>query len=87
MDRITKIDMMFAEIIGMLPQHPDEAKFWTNGFEILSKDRNEVEAIADLFDQLYGTGTCVTGTYGKAEDIRNGEADECTGYHYVKIGE
>ena len=88
MDRITKVNKLFHEITSMLPMIYDinceveEIGFVTNPDEdaIISAD-NDVEAIANLFDQLYGEGTCVTGIYGET----NFGADAYTGLYYVSI--
>lgn len=95
MDRIEKVDKLFHEITSMLPmiydaEVTDEFKathFLTDpdGTEILSSDQNEVEAIANLFDQLYGEGTCCTGYYDPEEDEQNDEVDAYTGLYYVSI--
>lgn len=94
-DRITKVDKLIHEITGLLPciydsQVTDAYKlthFLTDpdGTEILSADENEVEALANLFDQLYGQGTCNTGYYDPEEDKRNDEEDAYTGLYYVTI--
>ena len=95
MDRITKVNKLFHEITSMLPMIYDsevtdefkESNFLTDpdGTEILSSDQIEVEAIANLFDQLYGIGTCNTGYYDPEEDKRNDEVDAYTGLYYVSI--
>ena len=83
-ERISRIDKLFHQINSMI-RNSEEGKFISEGEEILSKDANAVNAIADLFDQMYGTGTCVTGYYDPEEDKRNDEKDSLTGYYYVTI--
>ena len=78
--RMDEIDQLFAEIVHLLPANPDKGLFWTGGSEICSTSESEVQTIADLFDQLYGEGTCVTGS-GQAYDEKH------TVYYYVQIGE
>lgn len=95
LNRIEKVDRVFKEIASLLPmiydsEVDDEFKkthFITtpDGDEILSAEESEVEAIANLFDQLYGEGTCNTGYYDPIEDERNGEVDAYTGLYYVSI--
>ena len=95
MDRIIQVDKLLKEMANMLPNinsnMSDEFKsshFLTSkdGMEILSTNECEVEALANLFDQLYGEGTVNTGYYDPIEDKRNGETDEYTGLYYVTIG-
>ena len=78
MDRIEKVDKLFHQITEMLPCIYDsevdddfkETHFLTdsNRAQILSTERNEVETIANLFDQLYDMGTTQTGYFDPAED-------------------
>ena len=95
MDRIDKVNKIVRIITDILPmiydgEVTDEFKathFLTDPdrTEILSADEGEVEAIANLLDQLYGVGTCNTGYYDPVEDERNGEVDAYTGLYYVNI--
>jgi len=95
MDRIAKVDQLLKEITNLLPCIYDSAvtdeykgeHFLTNpdGDEILSAYRDEVEILANLFDQLYGEGTVNTGYYDPEEDERNGELDAYSGLYYVTI--
>ncbi len=90
-----KVDAIFKSITSLLPciydsEVTDEFKkthFITDpdGTEILSDNENEVEALANLFDQLYGEGVCTTGYYDPEEDELNNEVDAYTGLHYVLI--
>lgn len=95
MNRIEKVDKIFRSIADLLPMIYDDCvtdDFKTsnfmvdpNGTEILSSEQSEVEALANLFDQLYGEGTTNTGYYDPKEDERNGEVDAYTGLYYVSI--
>lgn len=95
MGRIEKVNKIVEMITELLPMIYDEevtdefkaTHFLTDpdGTEILSSEESEVEAIANLLDQLYGNGTCNTGYYDPAEDERNGEVDAYTGLYYVTI--
>lgn len=95
MDRITKVNSLIHEFTSLLPciydsEVTDEYKnthFLTDpdGTEILSSNENEIEILADLFDQLYGVGTVNTGYYDPEEDKRNDEVDAYTGMYYVSI--
>ena len=92
-NRIEKVDKLFHQITDMLPMIYDsevddefkETHFLTSpdGAVILSSDGTETETIANLFDQLYGIGTCETGRY---EHEDNEEDDAYTGLYYVSIG-
>ena len=95
MDRIEKADRVIRGITDLLPTIYDRFvtdEYKTTHFvtdpdrtEILSSCESEVEALANLFDQLYGEGTCNTGYYDPGEDERNGEVDAYTGLYYVSI--
>ena len=96
MDRIREVDKMFKRIASMLPKVTDPDKYYLenkedfffgsdDGTEILSTEESEVDAIANLFDQLYEMGTTNTGYYDPEEDERNGEVNEYTGFYYVTI--
>lgn len=94
MDRIEKVDKLIHQITEMLPCIYDkvdddfkETHFLTNpdGTEILSTEESEIETLANLFDQLYGMGTCTTGYYDPEEDELNGEVDAYTGLYYLSI--
>ena len=95
MDRIDIVDRMLTEIALLLPCIYDpevdddfkETHFLTNAdrTEVLSTSESEIEALANLFDQLYGEGTVNTGYYDPIEDERNGEVDAYTGLYYVTI--
>ena len=94
-NRIEKVDKLFHQITDMLPMIYDsevddefkETHFLTNpdGTIILSSDARETEAIANLFDQLYGIGTCETGYY-EHDDEHTENNDAYTTLHYVSIG-
>ncbi len=94
-EQINKVDRLFTELAELISESQvtdnidgdpdDKDKFWSNGEEICSRDGNAINALADLFDQLYGENTCITGQYDVEEDKRNGEVDEYTGCYYLKI--
>ena len=84
------IDELFKQIASLLPKPEEgiyEDTFFTNSdnTEILSTSRNEVETLANLFDQISGNGVAVTGCYDAKEDRRNDEVDAYTGLFYVSI--
>lgn len=94
-NRISNVDKIIHEITKLLPCiHDDEVTddyklthFITDpdGTEILSSNENDVEVLANLFDQLYGMGTCNIGYYDPIEDKMNNEVDEYTGLYFVSI--
>ena len=70
----------------LVPHEP--SKIWTKSGdddEILCKDKQTAEAIADLIDAMYGDQVTKTGYYDPTEDERNDEIDKYTGYYYVTI--
>ena len=95
MDRTEKVDKLILQIAEMLPciydsEVDDEFKrthFLTDPDRtgILSADESEIETLANLFDQLYGTGTCTTGCYDPDVDKMNNEVDAYTGLYYLTI--
>lgn len=75
---------MFDEILKRLPTQPEDGKaFWANSEEILCKNEVAINHIADLLDAM--GYDAVTGYYDPAEDERDGEVDEYTGYYYVTV--
>lgn len=95
MERINTVDGLIREMIKLLPciydeQVTDEFKethFLTDpdGTEILSTNREEIEALANFFDQLYEDPCINTGYYDPEEDKRNNEVDAYTGLYYMSI--
>ena len=81
---------LFREIIAKLPTEPEDVldtrqivRLWTNGDEILGKNEDRIEGIANLLEAI---GFDVnTGYYDPLEDERNHEVDRNTGYYYVTI--
>ena len=84
-DRIEAADKLWHHLCAMLPTAPNEEyTYWApwGEEEILSADAAAIDRIANLFDDLYGEGTTNTGYYDPAEDLRNHEVNERTGYYY-----
>ena len=71
-------------ICEVLP-HTNDYRIWSDGEEIFCENEHIAEHIADLIDAMYGCQTTNTGYYDLAEDERNNEVDERTGYYYVTI--
>lgn len=90
MDQIREVDKLFHQITDKLPMIYDipgevsETGYVTNpdGTAIISSD-NDVEEIANLFDQLYGTGICQTGRYEREDGFDFDDA--YVGLYYVSI--
>lgn len=92
LDDISKVDAIHRLVLEVLPdagevtEEMDDYGFRKNDCgDILCEEREEVEIIANFFDQLYGVATACTGYYDPEEDKRSGTIDECTGYHYVNF--
>ena len=64
-----------------------ESYFLTNPDHtmILSTNENEIETLANFFDQLYEDTNVTTGYYDPEEDKRNNEVDAYTGLYYMSI--
>lgn len=58
---------------------------WRDGDEILCSHEDVADALASLIELLYEADTVNTGYYDPAEDKRNGEEDDLTGWYYVNI--
>ena len=71
-------------IENLLPHTPDN-RIWSCEGEILVKTEQLANAIADLFDAMYGEPTVNTGYYDPSEDERNEETDDCTGFWYIAV--
>lgn len=95
MKNFNTTDELIKEIIKQLPciydeQVTDEYKethFLTSPdqTEILSASEKEIETLANFFDQLYGTSTCITGYCDPAEAEKNDEVDAYTGLYFLSI--
>lgn len=87
-DLMKKIDW-FEEISDRLCDNSG-CDIWSSGGEILCKTEEVADALADMFECLYGAqGEDIlinTGYYNPADDERNGEVDRYTGWWYVNIG-
>ena len=67
---ITTVDNLIKHIIELLPCIDDESvndmdSYFTDSSKaiIISANRDEIEALADFFDQLYGDPQLTTGCY------------------------
>lgn len=84
MDRIEWFDVIAERL-----RDYSEGEIWCVGDEILCKTEEVADALADMFECLYGAqGEEIlinTGYYDPIEDIRNGEVDKFTGWWYVNI--
>lgn len=89
-----KITNLWNGIIDMLPTQPrsydrsDDPGFWTNGEEILCPSEAEMNMVYEFLNDIFrefGNYTLITGWYDPYEDAINGEQDDCTGFHYVRL--
>ena len=89
MNRIEKVDRIIEDIACLLPNVAERKgdEFCTDQdcTEILSTNEFEIEALANLFDQLYEEGTVNTGYYDPKDDEMNNEVDVYTGLYYVSV--
>lgn len=66
-----------------------DGDIWSDKYEIMCKTQAVADALADMFECLYGSqGEEIlvnTGYYDPVEDKKNGELDRYTGWWYVNI--
>lgn len=70
------------DIMSELPSKPG-SRFWCDGSEILCKNEDEADAVANFIDSIIGDSVTHTGYYDPKEDERSNEVDDHTGYYYV----
>lgn len=58
--------------------------FWTDGYMILSKSKEQIKAVANFFEDL-GLSEVITGYYDPVEDEIDELVDEYTGCYYVTV--
>ncbi len=75
-----RFDLLW-DILSQLPSKP--GRFWYDGNEILCRNEDEADAVANFIDSIIGDSCTHTGYYDPAEDERSGEVDAHTGYYYV----
>lgn len=75
-----RFDLLWS-ILEKLPNKP--ARFWYDGSEILCRNEDEADAVANFIDSIIGDSCTHTGYYDPKEDERSGEVDDHTGYYYV----
>lgn len=86
-------DNVFYSFLFTLPLNPPEIDFgdksmiipdvWTDGTEILCRDEELAEMIANALDAISGEHESHTGYYDPFEDAQSGETDDHTGWWYV----
>ena len=84
-DRQCAVDNLFfllAEL--MCSEGPVNGFGWDDEFGIICTSENKSGVIADMFDAMYKTKSCTTGSWNLEEDVRNGEVDEYSGHAYVR---
>lgn len=97
MERTREVNGIINRIMDLLPSILDpevDDEYKANHFitdvtkeVILNASESKIEALADLFDQLYGYGfgSATTGYYDPIEDEKNNEVDIYTGLYYLTI--
>lgn len=85
MERERRIRETIEHLCSYLQSAEDTNSFWFDGEEILCRKESQAEALADFFEDLYAYPAIVTGYYDPAEDERNGEVNDHTGWYYVTI--
>lgn len=58
--------------------------FWTDKDKILSKSKEQIDAVANFFEDM-GLGTVITGYYYPVEDTIDNLVDKYTGNYYVTV--
>lgn len=76
---------VITKFVDALPR--EESPLWSLfPDEVLCESEKLADAVADLFDVVYGEPTVNTGYYDPEEDGRNGETNRETGWWYVTVG-
>ena len=70
------------DIMGHLRDNGME-RFWSDGEEILCKNEDECEAVANFIDAIIGDSVTHIGYYDPKDDDRSREVDDHTGYWYI----
>ena len=81
-----RLNNLWKEICGCLMAYGDDVDnhgFWSDGDQILCPTKIHADVVADFLEAL-GFGYLNSGYYDPAEDERNDEVDEYTGYWYVQ---
>lgn len=63
--------------------NPKKLPAWSDGDMFFVNSEDMADAVADVFDAMFGESTCHTGFYDPVEDERNGETCDTTGMWYV----
>lgn len=82
-ERIDIIDQIIDAVGETRPRAEND--IWSDGAEILSKSKETITAIADLFDRIADNPVSCTGYYDPTEDEHDECVDEHTGFHYVTL--
>lgn len=85
-DYIRTVDKLWHDLCALLPDEPiDGLVYWSDGTEIQADSQDAADRLADVFDDLYGCNTVVTGWYDAEQDERDGCVDKHTGWYYCSI--
>lgn len=63
--------------------NPQKLPAWSDGDMFFVNSEDMADAVADVFDAMFGESVCHTGFYDPVEDERNGETCDTTGMWYV----
>ena len=64
------VDKLFKSV-GKILDARNERYSWNEEFGIICEDREDADEIANVFDDMYNTGTCEVGTFYDKYFVRN----------------
>ena len=67
---MNEVDELFKSVGKILDAH-NERYSWSEEFGIICEDREDADEIANVFDDMYNTGTCEVGTFYNKYFVRN----------------
>lgn len=84
-DGTDEFSLRFEKVWGIMEELPRTpgGKFWCDGENILCRNEEESDVVADFLDAIIGDSVTHTGYYDPQEDERSGEVDDHTGWYYV----
>lgn len=67
---LDEVDELFKSV-GKILDTRNERYSWNEEFGIICEDREDADEIANVFDDMYNTGTCEVGTFYDKYFVRN----------------
>ena len=67
---MNEVDELFKSV-GKILDARNERYSWNEEFGIICEDREDADEIANVFDDMYNTGTCEVGTFYDKYFVRN----------------